>query len=224
MPTYGSVSNITADPQVLDGQHLAATSPCIGAGNALFVTGTDLDEQPWGNPPPMGCDQYVEADNVGPLDFTLGIANPIITEGRNTRLHASLTGRATRVAWDYGDGSSLTNMSLVTVDHAWTNPGDYTITFTAYNLDNPAGVSKTIGVTVIPLVVPAMTNVGWSGNAFSVGYESQPGVTYQLQQATNLASPVVWTAVKSLVGDGAYQTMTDSSATNAMRFYRLWLQ
>ena len=124
----GGIGNITDDPQILDGQHLAATSPCIGTGSALFATGTDLDQQPWANPPPMGCDQYVEADNVGPLDITLSIADPIITEARNTRLYATITGRANRVTWDFGDGSTLTNMSLVSVSHAWTNPGNYTIT------------------------------------------------------------------------------------------------
>ena len=90
--------------------------------------------------------------------------------------------------------------------------------------DNPAGVSKTIGVTVIPLVVPAMSNATWTSNTFALGFESQPCVTYQLQQTTNLAPPTVWTPVKSIVGDGAFRTMTDTTATNQMRFYRLWLQ
>jgi hypothetical protein len=218
------LGNLAAHPQLIDPYHLSSTSPCIAAGKPGASTGTDLDGEPWTNPPSIGCDEYVEAGIVGPIDFTLGIADPIITEARNTRLYATLTGRANRVAWDFGDGSSLTNLSLVTVDHAWTNPGDYTITFTAYNLDNPAGVSKTIGVTVIPLVIPALSNPTWSTNAFTLEFQTQPGVTYQLQQTTNLASPAVWSAVKSIVGNGNIQTLTDTAATNQMRFYRLWLQ
>ena len=69
-----------------------------------------------------------------------------------------------------------------------------------------------------------MSNPTWSTNAFSLGFQSQPGVTYQLQQTTNLAPPAVWTAVKSIVGNGNIQTLTDTTATNQMRFYRLWLQ
>jgi len=62
------------------------------------------------------------------------------------------------------------------------------------------------------------------GNTFALGFQSQPGVTYQLQQTTNLAPPTVWTPAGSLVGDGAIRTMTDTAATNQMRLYRVWLQ
>ena len=69
-----------------------------------------------------------------------------------------------------------------------------------------------------------MSNATWTSNTFALGFESQPGVTYQLQQTTNLAPPTVWTPAGTLVGDGAFRTMTDTTATNQMRFYRLWLQ
>jgi hypothetical protein len=76
----------------------------------------------------------------------------------------------------------------------------------------------------LPLVVPAMSTATWTNNTFSFSFQSQPGVTYQLQQTTNLASPTIWTPAGSLVGDGTFRTLTDTAATNQMRFYRLWLQ
>ena len=51
-PAASGTGNITSDPLLLaDHIHLSATSPCIGAGNASAVSGTDLDGQPWNNPP-----------------------------------------------------------------------------------------------------------------------------------------------------------------------------
>jgi hypothetical protein len=53
--------NIDADPQLLaDGVHLTATSPCRGAG-ANIVSGTDIDDQLWANPPSIGCDEWQPA-------------------------------------------------------------------------------------------------------------------------------------------------------------------
>jgi hypothetical protein len=49
--------NIDADPRIADDFHLGAGSPCIGAGSAAYAKGTDLDGQPWGNPPSIGCDE-----------------------------------------------------------------------------------------------------------------------------------------------------------------------
>jgi hypothetical protein len=172
----------------------------------------------------MGCDQYVEADNTGPLvlDITLGVSGSVIVEDRNTSIYATLNGRASSAVLDFGDGTAITNMSLVLMYHAWTNPGDYTITFTAYNLDHPAGVSKSVGVTVIPLLSPTISNTAWTTNGFSLGFQSQPGVLYTLQQTTNLAPPAVWTTVTHIVGNGNIQTLTDTTTTNQMRFYRLW--
>ena len=63
--------NINADPQHLDLFHIASTSPCCGTGSPLYSTGTDLDGEPWNNPPSMGCDEVVQANLVGPLSLAL---------------------------------------------------------------------------------------------------------------------------------------------------------
>ena len=61
-PLPAGTGNIDANPQFLvDGIHLAAASPCIGAGMASVVSGTDIDGQPWNNPPSIGCDEWQPA-------------------------------------------------------------------------------------------------------------------------------------------------------------------
>ena len=64
-PLPSGAGNMDVDPQLLaDSVHLTATSPCLGAGNASVVTGTDIDGQPWDNPPAIGCDEWQPAPVV----------------------------------------------------------------------------------------------------------------------------------------------------------------
>jgi len=182
-PPWG-VAILTADPQLLDGRHIAVTSPCRGAGNSLFASGTDIDGEPWANPPSIGCDEVWEANLTGPLAVSLVPRWPAIAQGARLPFFGSVTGRVTRVGWSFGDGSILTNASEMGQEHAWTDLGNYTVTFTAFNTTYPAGVSTNVNIQVIPLVQPTLSFGARQGGTFSLSFSGQPGVFYILEGTT----------------------------------------
>lgn len=220
-PFFFWSNNITADPQLIDGWHLALNSPCRGAGNPLYVTDTDLDGDPWTNPPSIGCDEVVAAAFVGPLTVAVHSGYPDVAATGKMPLIGEITGLPSRVDWTFGDGTGATNASFL-VYHSWTEPGDYLVTLTAYNLDHSEGVTGQTTVTVIPaLPVQMLAASAWSGTNFSLSFTGQLGFTYTVEQTTNLAPPVTWQTWKTLPGTAGLIELTDPGATNAMRFYRL---
>lgn len=125
---YG-VGNTNADPQLLpDGVHLANTSPCRGAGTISVASGTDIDGQPWANPPSMGCDEV------------------------------------------------------------WT---------------------------------AILSAIGFSDGGFTLEFPTHLGVSYAVDYMTNLTPPTVWETLQTLSSTGSLMRVTDTHATNDLRFYRV---
>lgn len=212
--------NITNDPALVDGIHLSFTSPCRSTGTNM-VAGSDIDGESWSNPPAMGCDEVWEAGITGPLAVTAFAQWPEVAERGIMQLTGSVTGLASMVNWDYGDGSVLTNGSFLT-SHVWTNAGDYIVTFTAFNADNTNGVTTNLQVHVAALQQPTLSPTVFSGPSFfTLNFSGQAGITYVLERATNLVPPVTWQSRGSVFSTGSVASISDLSVTNAMGFYRL---
>jgi len=222
-PLVAGLGNISSDPQLSDGFHLMATSSCRGFGSSLYTTGTDLDGDTWLNPPSMGCDEVLESVLVGPLAVVIEAPQTNVLVNHSLRLTGRITGRASRLEWSFGDGPAITNLSYIT-SHAWTNAGDYTVTFTAFNTDNPAGVSTNLLIHVLPLDMPALVINAVSGTNFQIQFSSQNGASNFLEYTTNLNPPITWLTLKSLISTGGVAQITDTAATNAARFYRVRVQ
>jgi PKD repeat protein len=186
-----------------------------------LADGTDLDGEPWASPPSVGCDEVVESGITGPLQVSVSSSLTSIAERGSAYLTGSVAGRASRIGWDYGDGSLLTNQSVFVTSHIWTNAGYYEVSFTAWNADHPDGVSTNLTLQVVPLVPPEIENPTMTNQSFLLSFQGQPGVRYYVEQATNLVPPVVWTAVQSVFSTGQVMQVTDTAATNDMRFYRV---
>jgi hypothetical protein len=218
---YSGTGNIGGSPQFTDDLHVAITSPCRGTGSALYSSGTDFDGEPWMNPPSIGCDEFFEGAINGPLFVGLNKQWEEVVENQFLYLFSTVTGRVTRATWSFGDGSVLTNLTAMSLGRRWTNPGDYTVTFTAYNSDNTNGVSASIVVHVIPLIKPTVSSFNLSGTNFTLNFMPQQSVNYYVERATNLVPPIVWQMISNVYGATNLTVVIDKNATNATRFYRV---
>ena len=176
-PTISGNGNINAYPQFLDSLHLATTSPC--RGTALYTSGTDLDGEPWVNPPSMGCEEVVVSNLVGPLSVSLISNQTNVLVNHYGGFAGFYTGHATSSAWFFGDGQTVTNVGPI--NHLWTNTGDYTVTYSVYNNDNPVGVSSNTIIHVLPLNVPQLQSAVLLTNGFQFQFTGQASANFTVQ-------------------------------------------
>jgi hypothetical protein len=229
---YGEIpsgpGNTPADPLLLDWHRISIYSPLRGAGSALYASGTDLDGEPWNNPPSIGCDEVVPADRTGPLTLSFQAFDTNVLVSSSAVQHYDsffgiVTGLPSYLSWDFGDGSVNTNASD-SVLHNWTNTGDYTVVFTAYNVDNPAGVSASQVIHVLPINPPQFQSLSIVSNMIEFQFSMQVGGNYYVQYATNLAPPVTWRNLQSDYDSFGGTFQVQDPATNAARFYRVVVQ
>lgn len=148
-PPAPGPGNISVNPHLLTVTHVAADSPCLGAGNPAYATGVDIDGEPWANPPALGADQ--PGLMTGPLNLQIDTVSTNAPSGYAVTFAAFNTGPIRMVVWDFGDGTMLTNQAIA--DHAWSVPGVYAVRLTGYNDSYPTGVVATIMVAVSQAIV-----------------------------------------------------------------------
>ena len=216
--------NINADPKFLDLFHISSISPCYGTGSAVFVGGFDLDDELLNIAPSMGCDEVVMSNLVGPLSVNISTSQTNLLVNRSGYFWGNITGRASRVEWSFGDGPIFTN-SGVAIFHAWTNSGDYVVTFRAYNNDNPVGVTNSALVHVQPLDVPQIQFIAMLTNGFQFRFPGQTNANYTIQYSTNLISPVTWKTLQTIFfNNQSLIQITDPTRTDSARLYRVLAQ
>jgi len=226
----GNIDANSVNPQLLDQCHIASTSPCRGAGSALYTSGTDLDGEAWANPPSMGCDEVVISNLVGPLSVglfayqtNLLVSPPGLLYPHIGYFQGIINGRAASVTWSFGDGPVITN-SGAAKSHQWTNTGDYTVVFTAYNNDNPDGVATNTVIHVVLPDVPQLQPPALTTNGFQFQFAGQLNADYTVQYATNLTPPVDWQTLNTFGPNFIDLIQINDPATNTARFYRVLAQ
>jgi len=192
-------------------------------GSSLYAAGMDIDGETWLNPPSMGCDEVVESEALGPLEVTVEASQPEVLVGLSLPLTGHIIGKASHLEWSFGDGVVATNLSYFTT-YTWTNTGDYTVTFTAFNTDNPGGASTNLLVHVVTLNPPALIPDGFTRSGFQLHFDGQAGATYRLLYATNLAEPITWRTQRSAFSSGGVIQFTDTAPSGDARYYRVLAQ
>jgi PKD repeat protein len=146
-PDPGGTGNITSDPKMVSATHIAPDSPCVGKGSSTYAPASDVDGETWRTPPSIGTDEPYAESATGGLSVVIGAVNTVFTVGFEASFEALIDGRPTRSAWDFGDGSGLTNRPFTS--HTWSSAGSYAVVLTAWNADYPSGVSCTTVVSVV---------------------------------------------------------------------------
>jgi len=123
--------NIPSDPQLTDSAHVSADSPCVGAGSAAFVSGLDIDKEPWANPPAIGCDEFHAGAVEGPLAVRIAANYTNAAAGFVLTFTSQINGHATVSFWDFDDGTFAINQPSG-LSHGFANPGDYNVTLWAF--------------------------------------------------------------------------------------------
>jgi len=196
-PLPPGVGNITADPRFASRYRLSANSPCIGAGDAAYTSGTDIDGEPWRNPPSIGCDEYYAGTATGPLSVGITATYMNIATGYPIELAALIDGGAEAHVWDFGDGTTVSNQ--LQVMHAWPSGGSYDVVLTAYNQSYPSGTSATATVQVVSQPVHY---VAAHGTNPVTPYSSWATAATNIQDAVDAAGTLPGTLI--LVSNGTY--------------------
>jgi hypothetical protein len=195
VPNPGGI-NITNEPQMADYSHISSTSPCLGAGNAAWVTGPDIDGETFSNPPAIGCDEYHPGHVFGPLSTAVQTLYTSAATFFPISFSAQIAGHASLNVWDFGDGTTVSNRLYVS--HRWLAPGSYPVTFTVYNDSNPSGVS-----TTTTILISAETHyVNLQNSAPVSPYNSWVTAATNIQDAVD---SVVLPGAVVLVTNGIYQ-------------------
>ena len=197
-PLPGSgIGNLNADPQLASAWHLSAGSPCRGAGSTAYASGTDIDGEPWANPPSMGCDEFYAGAMNGQLSVAFLADYTNVVPGFAVSFTGQILGHPSASIWDFGDGTAVSNRPYAS--HAWTATGDYLVILRAYNDTYPGGVAANLTVHVMaqPVHYVALSN-------------TSPAVPYNswATAATNIQDAVDATSVAGalvLVSNGVYQ-------------------
>jgi PKD repeat protein len=195
-PLPPGTGNIGTEPQLSSLFHVAAGSPCLGLGNVSYITGSDIDGEPWSNPPAMGCDEYQTGAVTGPLTVSILAPYTNVATGFTGTFTAWIFGKTSASRWDFGDSTVASNRPVAT--HSWSAPGDYPLTLQSYNEDNPLGVSATI---IVHVVDQPVSYVALESTNPVAPYSSWATAATSIQDAVDAS----FAGGTVIVSDGVYQ-------------------
>ncbi len=198
-PLPPGVGNFTNNPILLSASHIAPNSPCLGSGANAYATGADIDNENWKNPPSVGCDEVYTNDLTGDLLVDIYAEYTSAVVGTALEFRAIITGKPVSNYWSFGDGVSAVNNYIT--EHSFDIAGEYQVILSAFNIDNPAGVSATVTVNIVELN-NATYYVSKSNTTPVYPYKSWSTAALNIQDAIDVAEHIKFSFV--FVTNGIY--------------------
>jgi hypothetical protein len=181
-PDPGGTGNITNEPMFVSLGHIAVNSPCVGAGSSTYAAGTDLDGDPWQNPPSIGCDEPSSGSLTGSMAVAIQPATLVSATNVVVQFAAQIEGRCASNLWNFGDGSTAPN--VIYASHSWTAVGDYAVVLTAFNESYVDGVAATVTIHVVS--AEATPRYVWTNSpAPAWPYDSWSSAAHTIQEAVD---------------------------------------
>ena len=205
--TQGLDGCITNSPSFASFSHLQPFSSCLGMGDSLYVSDTDIDGEVWKNPPSMGCDDPC-LNTHGELYLFLDIPISQTGVGFPVSVYNTVVGPCDEFFINFGDGIITTN-SFIQDHHTWTTSGAYDVVLFARNASYPNGLSITQHIDV----VDADFYVSPTGNDTNDG-QSWLTAKRTIQEGVNVASHIYGASV--WVTNGVYKESNEISITNSI--------
>ena len=210
-PLQSGEGNFTNNPLLISASHISPNSPCIGAGSTNYSTGVDIDGEAWKNPPSVGCDEVYTNNLTGDLQVVIFAEYTSAVIGTELEFISIIKGNPISNYWSFSDGEFYSDKCIV--KHSYPTAGKYKVILSAFNLDNPAGVTATIMVNIVELK-DATFYVNKANTTPVSPYKSWNTAATNIQNAVNIASQTKDSLV--LVANGIYYPAGQISVTKAI--------
>jgi len=197
---------------LVSASHISPNSPCVGAGSANYSTGIDIDGEAWKNPPSVGCDEVYINNLTGDLKVDIFAEYTSTVTETELEFKSIIKGKAMSNYWSFSDGKSDSDKCIV--KHSYPTAGKYKVILSAFNLDNPAGVSATVMVNIVELK-NATYYVNKANTTPVSPYKSWNTAATNIQDAVDAVKPQIKGALV-LVKNGIYYPADQISVTKAI--------
>jgi hypothetical protein len=211
-----SLGSVTSSP------HQVVVGLAVGSHSLTAVASDNLGATTTSSPPvtvTVNTNAFPQVAITNPTNGAVLIAPATFT----VQATASDDGSISQVQF-FNNATPLATDTTFPYEVTITNLAAGAYTLAAVATDNlNATATNTISITVNdppPPPVQITVNPIFQQGAFGFSFLTQTGFTYVVEFTTNL-SPVNWLTLTNFIGDGSVAHVTDSTATNSGRYYRV---